>query len=499
MKINRNILILALIVLSISCTKNSSISEKQEVVITGKIHDYNSKRNRLYLLYSQPGVQKSKELLNIDAEGNFEYKIASYISLDAMLLEEYTYANINFIYHPGDSIHIEFEAKDKELALLKTVKFSGDGEITNNQIINFQALREENKLGYSAINFDESNKKNTTDFILEMNSVKEKQLKLYKEFVNEHSLTEEAKIWAELFALETYYYYLDGYGQGKENPPENYFDYTKEILPITNDKFICWKVLENRIMSYTQANVFTAFSKQHPNIDLMNSLTDKTSKSDSLFINIAKDYSSDTMLNQLVISELYKQLFLINSIDSYVRNSATIKTELKTPFLFKSLNESFEETAEYLKSPKERTALLLKEMEGSAIEETFNKILKENKGKVIYLDCWATWCKPCIEEMPSSKLLMTKFKQEEIAFVYLCVDRNEEKRKKIVSEFSLEGDQHYQLVKEQSKALFDVFQINGIPYHILIDKNGTIIESGYGLSPSKKSTEEKIAELINEI
>ncbi len=314
MKINRKFLILALLVLLISCTQNSVISEKQEVIITGKIHQYNGNGNRLYLLYSQPGVTESKELLNIDAEGNFKYKIDSYISLDAMLLEGNTYANINFIYHPGDSIHIEFEAGDKELALLKTVKFSGDGDITNNQIINFQTLRKENKLGFDAINLGESNKKNTTDFIFEMNSVKEKQLKLYKAFVDKYSPTDEAKIWAKLFALEPYYYYLDRYGEGKENLPENFYDYTNEILPITNDKFICWKVLENRIMAYTQANVFTAFSKQHPNIDLINSLTDKTSKSDSLFLNIAKDYSSDNMLNQLVISELYKQLFLMNSL-----------------------------------------------------------------------------------------------------------------------------------------------------------------------------------------
>ena len=498
MKITRNILILTFIVLSISCTKNSSSSEKQEVVITGKIHQYNGKDTRLYFWYSQPGVKDSKELLNIDAEGNFEYQIEGYIPLDAMLFEGNTFANINFIYHPGDSIHIEFEAKDKELALLKTVKFSGDRDKTNNQIINFQTLRKKNKLGYEAINQGESNKKSTTDFILEMNLVKEKQLKMYKAFVDEYSPTDEAKIWAKLFALETYYYYLDRYGEGKENLPENYYDYTKEILPITNDKFICWKVLESRIMAYTQANIFTAFSKQYPNIDLMNSFTDKTSKSDSLFLNLAKDYSSDDMLNQLVISELYKSLLLMNSLDSYNRNLATIKTELSTPFLFKSLSESFEKTTEYLKSPKERTALLLKKMEGSPIEETFNKILNENKGKVIYIDCWGTNCRPCIKEMPDSKKLMSKFKEQDMAFVYMCLNGNEQKWKKLLLKFKLDGSQQYLLDNKQSQSIRDIMQFNGIPYHILIDKNGAIIESGYGLRPSMKSTEVKIAGLVNE-
>jgi len=74
---------------------------------------------------------------------------------------------------------------------------------------------------------------------------------------------------------------------------------------------------------------------------------------------------------------------------------------------------------------------------------------------------------------------------------------NEEKRDKLLSDFGLDGGQQYQLDNDQAQSLFDVFQFNRIPYHMLIDKNGYIIERGNQLSPSMKSTEEKITGLLN--
>ncbi|MDO5968398.1 TlpA disulfide reductase family protein [Flavivirga aquimarina] len=498
MKIIKITLILNILFISFCCTQKKTFNDKKQVVVTGKVHHYNGENAKLYFIYSQPGVLGSRELIDIDGEGNFEYKIDGYIPLDAVLLEQNTFANINFIYHPGDSIHIEFEAKEKKIPLLKTVKFSEDGNKTNNQIINFQILREENNLGYGAINQAESYKKNVTDFILEMNSVKEKQLKMYKTFVEEQSPSDEAKNWAKLFALETYYYFLDNYANGKENLPDNYSDYNNEILPITLDNLICWSVIEGRITSVVYLDLFPNFSKQNTDLNLISYLTDKTLKSDSLFVNFVRENYTDNLQRQLIFSGLYKNLFGMTSLESYQRNQDVLKTELNTPFISKALYESFEKTIDYLKSPKERTALVLKKMKDSPIEETFNKILEDNKGKVIYIDCWGTNCVPCIKEMPDSKLLMSKFKEQDVQFVYLCLSGDEKNWNKLLSKFQLDGGQQYLLDNKQDQSLRDIMQFNGIPYHILIDKNGSIIESGNQLGPSMKSTEVKIAELASE-
>ena len=74
-------------------------------------------------------------------------------------------------------------------------------------------------------------------------------------------------------------------------------------------------------------------------------------------------------------------------------------------------------------------------METTPIKETFNKILQENKGKVIYIDCWATWCGPCKKAMPDSKKLMKKYEGTDVSFVYVCIESEEKLWKKLISEF----------------------------------------------------------------
>jgi thiol-disulfide isomerase/thioredoxin len=61
--------------------------------------------------------------------------------------------------------------------------------------------------------------------------------------------------------------------------------------------------------------------------------------------------------------------------------------------------------------------------------------LSSLKGKILYIDFWATWCKPCIEEFPYSKKLMqsipSKF-QKDIAFLFISVDDTEELWKRVL-------------------------------------------------------------------
>ena len=122
-----------------------------------------------------------------------------------------------------------------------------------------------------------------------------------------------------------------------------------------------------------------------------------------------------------------------------------------------------------------------------------NNIRSDNKGKIIYIDCWGTWCGPCRAEMPHSKKLMDELKDKNICFIYLCVDSDEKQWKASLAEFNL-GGQHYFLSKQQSSDLKEIFEIQGIPYYILIDKTGTIVEKGSHLRPL--SVKEKIIGLL---
>ena len=91
------IIILLLFLFLGSCVQEVKYSEKKPVIVTGKIHQYNGENAALSLIYSQPGVNESTELIKIDKTGNFSFTIEGFLPLDAMLLEQNTFANIYFI------------------------------------------------------------------------------------------------------------------------------------------------------------------------------------------------------------------------------------------------------------------------------------------------------------------------------------------------------------------------------------------------------------------
>ncbi|MGY4385472.1 thiol-disulfide isomerase/thioredoxin [Pedobacter sp. UYP24] len=102
-------------------------------------------------------------------------------------------------------------------------------------------------------------------------------------------------------------------------------------------------------------------------------------------------------------------------------------------------------------------------------------ILQMHKGKVVYVDVWATWCLPCLFEMPNSRKLREKLIGENVVFVYICVNSNDEKRwRKLITSKRIAGD-NYLLSAEQSAALLQKYTIAGIPRYMLFDKNGDAV------------------------
>lgn len=103
--------------------------------------------------------------------------------------------------------------------------------------------------------------------------------------------------------------------------------------------------------------------------------------------------------------------------------------------------------------------------------------VNEFKGKTIFLNIWATWCGPCRVEMPSIQSLYSQIDQDNIRFVMLSVDRQEdfEKVKNFVS------DKNYTFpVYTPSGALPDQLQVRSIPTTFVINPEGKIVSHETG-------------------
>ena len=104
--------------------------------------------------------------------------------------------------------------------------------------------------------------------------------------------------------------------------------------------------------------------------------------------------------------------------------------------------------------------------------------IKDYLGQYIYLDIWATWCGPCLMEIPHLKAIEHEFKDANIVFMSISVDQpnQTDKWKKMVEDQQLGG---VQLLADNAfnSAIIKTYNIMGIPRFMLIDKTGKIINS----------------------
>lgn len=104
--------------------------------------------------------------------------------------------------------------------------------------------------------------------------------------------------------------------------------------------------------------------------------------------------------------------------------------------------------------------------------------LADLKGKYVYIDVWATWCGPCLREIPALKDAEKNYQGKNIQFVSISIDepKDYEKWKEMVTQKSLVGIQL--MADENWKSQFvQDYAINGIPRFILIDPKGNIVSA----------------------
>ena len=103
--------------------------------------------------------------------------------------------------------------------------------------------------------------------------------------------------------------------------------------------------------------------------------------------------------------------------------------------------------------------------------------LREFKNKVIFMNMWATWCAPCIAELPSIERLSEKTDPQKIQFVMISTDRNREKLKKFIERKEIQLP-----VYQVAGAVPEVFYSTSIPTTYVIAPGGKIVSKKVGMA-----------------
>lgn len=104
------------------------------------------------------------------------------------------------------------------------------------------------------------------------------------------------------------------------------------------------------------------------------------------------------------------------------------------------------------------------------------KQLSDYRGKVVFLNFWATWCGPCRTEMPSMERLYNTLKSK--GFEIVAVNQGE--REKTVSRFITDYDLTFDVLLDGSQEIGSMYGARSIPTTYLIDRNGMILGMAVG-------------------
>jgi len=103
--------------------------------------------------------------------------------------------------------------------------------------------------------------------------------------------------------------------------------------------------------------------------------------------------------------------------------------------------------------------------------------LADYKGKVVLLNIWATWCPPCVEEMPSMEKLHQELKDEDFEILAVSIDVS---GAKAVIPFMKKHKLSFSVLTDTEGAIKSLYQTTGVPESFIIDRQGIIVEKVIG-------------------
>jgi thiol-disulfide isomerase/thioredoxin len=104
--------------------------------------------------------------------------------------------------------------------------------------------------------------------------------------------------------------------------------------------------------------------------------------------------------------------------------------------------------------------------------------LSSLRGKIVLVDFWASWCRPCRAENPNVVRLYNKYKSKGFEIYSVSLDKSKERWVQAIQQDGLIWPSHVSDLAQWSSSVVPQYGIKGIPFTVLLDKDGNVIETG---------------------
>lgn len=115
----------------------------------------------------------------------------------------------------------------------------------------------------------------------------------------------------------------------------------------------------------------------------------------------------------------------------------------------------------------------------------------DRKGKVVLIDFWATWCRPCRKAIPELNAFQEKFKND------LVVIGVSDEAEAAVSQFKNTTAIKYSLALDATKKMSNSINVRGIPHVLIISTDGVVRWQGFPFSDEEPLTEAIVKQVID--
>lgn len=460
-----------LFILSLGLSYHISFSQDQlaeaPIIISGKIDSLkpNEKGRKTIRVYFPKEAGSASRTIYLNNDGIFSDTLAGPEG-------KYTISDGNFPYglylKPGNEYSIRYEAKG---ILLGDVQLGGDDVAINRYFITKQQEK---------TFFDPGEKKSEKEFRQLLDSWKQKELKRTSLFPLSEKITRQERKAIEyeyLFNLFLFTRFTEmrdaSFKPSKTTVQELAIDYDNEK--------------DYRTYGYYSSLVYEYYLKQ---LDSIETATLKKDSAFSLRQNrtrllaqiIPNKYIRNEIISKVVIYDLKE----VKDIETYYRDFTTYYTGDDEKVKDEALDA-------YLRLTKLKKGVLSPQFTGYINYRGGTNSLKDYLGKFVFIDMWATWCGNCWGEFPYIRRMEEKYKERNIVFLSISLDKDREEWAKTIVEKELPGVQL--LAKDNDDVFFKEYAVYGIPRYVLLDPEGRIIN----YSTPRPSDEEAIEALFKSV
>ncbi len=466
---------LLIIVFTISIS--SCLAQTQDVSIRIKADNAKSNEISVFIpnLIGSTVICKSK--LDIYGHSVLKFKVDHpyFIFINFGMYNQKLYVK------PGEKYEISVDYNKKYMGVL----FNGENAHFNNYLEQSKEVLREFK--YKSKEYHQWNKE---EFVIGIEMIDSILTLKRKAFFATNKITEEDKDILEDYALVDILSLKMNHYMSNYNP----FFYKEVNIPlelqnIENLVPFNKKLLESSYQDYHLALryyyeiVSTKKMKEISQKDILLDDFIRFTYNDITKYNLPIEFK-EFMKAKLLISSLNKKV--VNSFDEYFN-------QFKIDF----------PNSEYIVFIEKRVNSLAIIRSGSQAPEIFGKNILEKSvklsdftGKYVFIDFWATWCGPCIQELPFSLKVEKKFKDKDIIFLYVSIDQDKIKWKNYLKKHPEYSGININIDDDKIAEIKQAYALYAVPRYVIISKEGKIIDANLD-APSTGKVEEKLRVLLN--